>query len=117
MSERHNLRNAVAAAVLLLVLVATLAVGCASVVTEHGHEVDLTQVMGVTDGGIPTPLIDGAFYYLGNGHFSRAKGEDFYWRDGHFVNPDGSPLEVPEAVKQILRDKGSTGEITQPGSP
>jgi hypothetical protein len=78
----------------------------------------ITQVIGgFTDGSIPTPLIDGAFSYLGDGHFTRVKGQDFYWRDGHFVNPDGSPLEVPESIKDTMKAKGYTGELTQPSFP
>ena len=104
------------AALFLMAFLVLGAAGSTPAQFQHGRAND-TRVMGVTDGRIPTPLIDGAFSYLGNGHFTRSKGPDFYWRAGHFVNPDGSPLQVPQSIQQKLREKGFTGELTQPSFP
>ena len=57
---------------------------------------------------IPAPFsaiaVEGGYEYLGNGRFLTGSGREFFWRDGRFVNADGSPMEElgidaqPEAV-------------------
>ncbi len=60
--------------------------------------------------GIPRPLVDSAvegyWRYLGDGHFTTEKGRDFYWRDGRFVNADGSVMELPASAREHLLSLG-----------
>jgi serpin B len=53
--------------------------------------------------GIPTPIVEGWYSYRGEGRFVTESGREFFWRDGHFVNPDGTPMEVPASVNEQLR--------------
>jgi hypothetical protein len=59
---------------------------------------------------IPMPMMDSAvegwFQYLGNGRFLVESGREFFWRDGRFVNADGTPMEIPARVKKHLHDLG-----------
>jgi hypothetical protein len=60
--------------------------------------------------GIPLPLIDpeveGWFRYLGNGEFITEVGRTFYWRDGCFVNSDGTTMGLPPAAEAHLNSLG-----------
>lgn len=60
--------------------------------------------------GIPMPLIDpdveGWFSYLGNGEFVTELGRTFYWRDGRFVNSDGTAMGLPPAAEAHLNSLG-----------
>ena len=51
------------------------------------------------DEGIPIPIVDGYvdgwFRYVGDGKFVCDSGRAFFWRDGQFVNPDGTTMTVP----------------------
>jgi len=48
--------------------------------------------------GIPAPFalvgVQGGYQYLGNGRFVQDSSREFFWRDGHYVNADGSPMET-----------------------
>jgi hypothetical protein len=50
---------------------------------------------------IPAPFalvgIQGGYQYLGNGRFVQDSGREFFWRDGRYVNADGSPIETIDA--------------------
>jgi len=80
--------------------------------TDSGGPVDTSPITwaegasGYRADGIPMPVVDGWYSYHGDGHFSREKGEDFYWRDGRFVNPDGTLMEVPAAIDEQLKAAG-----------
>jgi len=49
----------------------------------------VTSLSGFGADGIQMPFVDGGFSYLGYGRFTRS-GPDFFWRDGHFVNANGT---------------------------
>ena len=59
---------------------------------------------------IPMPIVDSAvegwFQYRGNGQFRTESGREFFWRDGRYVNADGSLMEIPASVKKHLHDLG-----------
>jgi hypothetical protein len=59
---------------------------------------------------VPMPIVDssveGGFRYLGNGRFVRESGREFLWRDGRFVNADGSFTGIPTSVRKHLHDLG-----------
>ncbi|MBN1460074.1 MAG: hypothetical protein JXA57_11075 [Armatimonadetes bacterium] len=65
--------------------------------------------------GIPQPTwdstVDGWYRYLGDGHFTSEFGRDFYWRDGRFVNADGTLMELPPSARDHLN---SLGVYSQP---
>lgn len=60
---------------------------------------------------IPTPIVEGSYRYDGDGRFSGESG-DFFWRDGHFVNSDGSLMEIPASLKQYLHERGVDAQPT-----
>jgi hypothetical protein len=67
--------------------------------------------------GIPRPIVDGSvewYRYLGDGHFITETGREFFWRDGHFVNADGTLMEIPESVKEHLHSIGIDRQPTIP---
>jgi hypothetical protein len=67
--------------------------------------------------GIPRPIVDGSlewYRYLGDGHFITETGREFSWRDGRFVNADGTLMEIPESVKDHLHSLGIDRQPTIP---
>ena len=68
--------------------------------------------------GIPRPIVDGSvegwWRYLGEGRFITETGREFFWRDGRFVNADGTLMEVPESVKEHLHSLGIDRQPTIP---
>ena len=60
---------------------------------------------------IPRPIVEGWYRYDGDGWFSGESG-DFFWRDGHFVNSDGSLMEIPASLKQYLHERGVDAQPT-----
>ena len=67
--------------------------------------------------GIPRPIVDGSlewYQYLGDGHFITETGREFFWRDGRFVNADGTLMEIPESVKDHLHSLGIDRQPTHP---
>jgi hypothetical protein len=66
--------------------------------------------------GIPMPTVDsaveGGYQYLGNGRFLVESGREFFWRDGRFVNTDGSPMEIPPSAKEHLHELGIDAQPT-----
>lgn len=67
--------------------------------------------------GIPRPIVDGSlewYQYLGDGHFITESGREFFWRDGRFVNADGTLMEIPESVKDHLHSLGIDRQPTIP---
>lgn len=73
---------------------------------------------------IPDPILDGTvegYTYKGNGRFSTESGLEFLWRDGRFVNDDGSPMEIPASLKEYLHERGvdaqPTADVTRYGAP
>jgi hypothetical protein len=58
---------------------------------------------------IPTPIVEGSYGYDGNGRFSGDSG-DFFWRDGRFINPEGTIMEIPASLKQSLHEHGVDAE-------
>ena len=109
-----------AGVVLLLAVLGVFVAGCGSSLAGQGAlssmpaSSDATQPAAVTSSrsgyggdGIPMPWVDGGYTYLGHGHFVILSGsQDFFWRDGHFVNPDGTLFLVPERIQQTLKAKG-----------
>lgn len=69
---------------------------------------------GYRGDGIPMPFVDGPYRYLGEGHFATDSGTEFFWRDGRFVNSDGSLLEVPDSVREALAAAGADDVSSQP---
>jgi hypothetical protein len=69
--------------------------------------------------GIPMPLVDSAvegwFKYLGDGHFVMESGREFFWRDGRFVNADGSLMDLPASSKDHLKSIGIEHQPTAGG--
>jgi len=68
--------------------------------------------------GIPQPIVDalaeGWWEYLGEGHFVTETGREFFWRDGRFVNADGTLMEIPESAKEHLHSLGIDRQPTRP---
>jgi hypothetical protein len=68
--------------------------------------------------GIPQPivdsLVDGWWRYLGEGRFVTESGREFFWRDGRFVNADGTLMEIPESAKEHLLSLGIDRQPTRP---
>lgn len=67
--------------------------------------------------GIPRPIVDGSvewYRYLGDGHFITETGREFFWRDGRFVNADGTLMEIPESVNEHLHSLGIDRQPTHP---
>ncbi len=67
--------------------------------------------------GIPRPIVDGSvewWRYLGDGHFITETGREFFWRDGRFVNADGTLMEIPESVRDHLHSLGIDRQPTIP---
>jgi hypothetical protein len=66
--------------------------------------------------GIPDPIVDspteGSFQYEGNGGFVTEYGREFFWRDGRFVNADGSLMEIPASAKEHLHELGIDAQPT-----
>lgn len=62
--------------------------------------------LGFEAEGIPQPVVDGWYSYKGDGRFTTESGLEFFWRDGEFVNPDGTLLQVPESLNAMLKAKG-----------
>ncbi len=60
--------------------------------------------------GIPIPIIEsnleGGFRYLGDGKFETESGRTFLWRDGYFLNPDGTKMDLPASAKDHLLSIG-----------
>jgi len=99
----------------MLLLVSVIVLGFAS--TAFAAEVS-EPIPGVTyaqadnppsewqKDGIPRPIVDatvdGWWRYLGDGRFITEAGREFYWRDGKFINPDGSLMEVPASCREHL---------------
>jgi hypothetical protein len=73
-----------------------------------------SSVSGGVVPGIPMPVLDEGFLYYGNGRFVTGSGREFFWRDGRFVNPDGSLMSVPPSVNAKLRAKGLPPIQAQP---
>lgn len=68
--------------------------------------------------GIPTPIVDGAFHYWGEGRFTTDSGQEFFWKIDRFENADGTPLEIPERLrpKFLAAGIGPIGQPTRPGT-
>jgi hypothetical protein len=67
--------------------------------------------------GIPRPIVDGSvewWRYLSEGRFVTETGREFFWRDGRFVNADGTLMEIPESVKEHLHSLGIDRQPTIP---
>jgi hypothetical protein len=68
--------------------------------------------------GIPQPAwdsaVDGWIQYKGDGRFISEHGKEFYWRNGRFVNANGTLLELPASAKDHLN---SLGVYKQPTIP
>lgn len=68
--------------------------------------------------GIPWPIVDGNvegwWRYLGNGRFVTESGREFFWRNGRFVNPDGTLMEIPDSAKEHLHPLGIDHQPTIP---
>lgn len=66
--------------------------------------------------GVLRPLmdasVDGWWMYLGHGRFVTESGRDFFWRDGRFVNFDGSLMEIPASVRDHLHNLGIDAQPT-----
>jgi hypothetical protein len=66
--------------------------------------------------GIPMPIVDssvdGWYQYLGGGKFITESGRTFFWSDGHFVNPDGTTMEIPASAKDHLLSLGIDHQTT-----
>ena len=60
--------------------------------------------------GIPLPLIDvledGFFQYLGDGGFITDTGRTFFWNGDHFVNSDGTDMDLPSSSRAHLNSLG-----------
>ena len=64
---------------------------------------------------IPDPILDGTvegYMYKGNGRFLTESGREFFWRDGRFVNVDGSLMEIPASLKEYLHERGVDAQPT-----
>jgi hypothetical protein len=72
--------------------------------------------LGFEAEGIPYPMVDGWYSYQGDGRFTTESGVEFFWRDGRFVNPDGTPLQVPESINATLKAEGLPPIEHQPTS-
>lgn len=66
--------------------------------------------------GIPWPIVEGGWRYLGDGHFVSESGRKFFWRDGRFANPDGTLMEIPDSVKEHLHSLGIDHQPTIPAT-
>lgn len=68
--------------------------------------------------GIPHPgwdsSVDGWFQYEGNGRFATEYGREFFWRDGRFVNADGTMMDLPPSAKEHLNSLGIYAQPTHP---
>jgi len=68
--------------------------------------------------GIPQPIVDSAvegwFRYEGDGRFVTEYGREFFWRDGRFVNADGTMMELPASAKEHLNSLGVYAQPTIP---
>jgi hypothetical protein len=68
--------------------------------------------------GIPQPIVDSAvegwFQYEGNGRFVTEYGREFSWRDGRFVNADGTMMDLPASAKEHLNSLGVYSQPTHP---
>lgn len=68
--------------------------------------------------GIPQPWwdgsVDGWIQYLGDGHFISEFGVEFFWRDGRFVNADGTMMGLPASAQEHLNSLGVYGQPTHP---
>ena len=54
------------------------------------------------------------YRYLGEGRFITETGREFFWRDGRYVNADGTLMEIPESVKDHLHSLGIDRQPTHP---
>jgi len=68
--------------------------------------------------GIPQPIVDSAaegwLQYQGNGRFVTESGREFFWRDGRFVNADGTMMDLPASAKEHLNRLGVYAQPTIP---
>ncbi len=68
--------------------------------------------------GIPQPIwdsaVDGGFQYLGEGRFISEFGVEFFWRDGRFVNADGTMMDLPASAREHLESLGIYHQPTIP---
>jgi hypothetical protein len=100
----------------IVLVVATVVVAALGSLTALGmmrdpvDESELTMQPDFAREGIPMPIVDsaedGGFQYLGDGEFITESGRTFYWRDGRFVNADGSLMELPPSSKEHLNSLG-----------
>ncbi|NLE73734.1 MAG: hypothetical protein GX604_03770 [Actinobacteria bacterium] len=86
-----------------------------------------TALMAQGAYGIPAPIIDGGFSWLGFGRFQLLQtnagsntaaggghGSQFFWRDGRYVWEDGRLMEVDEGLRRLMREKGLSFPDHQP---
>ena len=68
--------------------------------------------------GIPQPWwdasVDGWIECSGDGHFISEFGVEFFWRDGRFLNADGTLMDLPVSAKEHLNSLGIYGQPTHP---
>jgi hypothetical protein len=78
----------------ILLVVAVVIVGCTDASTLPTN---LPRPGAYLRDDIPAPFaviaVEGGYQYLGNGRFLTESGREFFWRDGRFVNADGSLME------------------------
>ncbi len=86
-----------------------------------------TALMAQGAYGIPDPIINGGYSYLGYGRFQLLQttagsdtaaggghGSQFFWRDGRYVWEDGRLMEVDEGLIRLMREKGLSFPDHQP---
>ena len=97
----------------LLFLAAAVILGCTDPSTQPTN---LPTPGTYLRDDIPAPIVDsaveGGYQYLGNGRFLVESGREFFWRDGHFVNADGSLMEIPPSAKEHLHELGIDAQPT-----
>jgi hypothetical protein len=64
--------------------------------------------------GIPHPIVQGWYRYVGEGRFVTPSGSEYFWNNGRFVNPDGTLLQIPDALKESRSSMGVTRQPTIP---
>jgi hypothetical protein len=103
---------------LVFVSLGSLLVFALSALAACGEENDALGPPEYVWEGVPQPLwdgsVDGWIQYLGDGHFISEFGVEFFWRDGRFVNADGTMMGLPASAQEHLNSLGVYAQPTHP---
>lgn len=109
--KKHVLVTMTVGLLTLLVVALAASVALAEVDSDEATPdlLSMSRVRYVRE-GIPMPivdaLVDGWFMYLGEGEFLTESGRTFFWRDGLFVNRDGTVMDLPASARNHLNALG-----------